>query len=95
MSARFAPGDAVRVAERWPDRHHRAPGYVKGRRGAVERLCGTFGDPESLAHGGDGSPRQPLYRVRFPARELWGARAEREGDVVEVEIYEHWLEPAP
>ena len=53
------------------------------------------GNPETLAHGGDGLPAQPLYRVRFAARALWGTRAEDEADTVEVEVYEHWLEAAP
>ena len=29
-------------------------------------LCGIYPDPESLAHGGDGTPHKPLYRVEFP-----------------------------
>lgn len=92
---RFEAGARVTVATRHPACHHRAPAYIKGRTGTVERLCGIFGNPETLAHGGDGRPPQPLYRVRFAARELWGERAERDADSVEVEIYEHWLEAAP
>jgi hypothetical protein len=90
---KFQPGDRVRVAERFPRHHHRVPTYIKGRSGTVERLCGAFGNPETLAHHGDGKPEQPLYRVRFTMDHLWGARAETGGDTVEVEIYEHWLEP--
>ena len=92
---RFAPGERVAVAARHPGCHHRVPAYAKGRTGEIERLCGVFGNPESLAHGGDGRPAQPLYRVRFRADHLWGGRAERPGDTVEIEIYQHWLEPAP
>lgn len=92
---RFAPGTRVTVATRHPACHHRVPAYIKGHAGTVERLCGVFGNPETLAHGGDGLPAQPLYRVRFAARALWGARAERDADTVEVEVYEHWLEAAP
>lgn len=94
MSARFAPGDRVAVADRTPPCHHRAPGYIKGHVGVVERVCGSFRNPETLAHGGDGLPPRPLYRVRFTAADLWGPRAERAGDTVEVEVYEHWLEQA-
>ena len=94
-TARFAAGDRVRVATRHPACHHRVPAYIKGRAGSVERLCGVFGNPETLAHGGDGQPAQPLYRVRFTARELWGGRAESGSDHIEVEVYEHWLEAAP
>ena len=96
MSApRFATGARVTVATRHPRCHHRVPAYVKGHSGTVERLCGVFGNPETLAHGGDGQPARPLYRVRFDARDLFGARSEREGDTVDLELYEHWLEAAP
>lgn len=95
MTARFAPGDRVAVADRTPPHHHRAPAYIKGRTGTVERVCGSFRNPETLAYGGDGLPLRPLYRVRFAAEQLWGARAERPGDTVDVEVYEHWLEAAP
>jgi hypothetical protein len=40
--------------------------------------------------------RQPLYRVRFRQGDLWGTtEAPAEQDSVDVEIYQHWLEPAP
>jgi hypothetical protein len=91
---KFQPGDQVVVAERLPRHHHRVPTYVKGRRGVVERLCGVFGNPETLAHQGDGKPEQPLYRVRFTMDHLWAARAETADDTIEVELYQHWLEAA-
>ncbi|MBC6439007.1 MAG: nitrile hydratase subunit beta [Rhodospirillales bacterium] len=91
---RFAPGDRVTVVRRYPRHHHRAPDYIKGRTGVVERICGTFGNPETLGHGGDGKPDQPLYRVRFTMGHLWGTRAEVAADTVEVEVYENWLEQA-
>eukprot|EP01047_Picozoa_sp_COSAG01_P006282 COSAG01_NODE_227_length_21107_cov_85.615099_12_plen_200_part_00 len=40
--------------------------------------------------------RQPLYRVRFRQGDLWGTtEAPVVQDSVDVEIYQHWLEPAP
>jgi nitrile hydratase len=94
MTARFAPGDAVAVRLAFPAGHIRTPVYVRGHRGIVERLCGSFRNPESLAYRGDGLPEQPLYRVRFRQRELWPDYAGAASDHVEVEIYENWLEPA-
>ena len=91
---RFEPGERVSVARRYPHHHHRAPDYIKGRTGVIERLCGTFGNPETLAHHGDGKPAQPLYRVRFTMDHLWAARAETADDTIEVELYQHWLEAA-
>ena len=76
------------------DTHHRTPGYVKGRRGRVQALCGVFPDPESRAYGGSGLPERALYRVEFDQGELWGERYNGpEGDSLLVDIFEQWLEP--
>jgi nitrile hydratase subunit beta len=93
MSFRFRPGDAVRVRVAYPHSHCRTPFYCRGKQGVVERLCGQHRNPQELAYGADGLPKLPLYRVRFPMAELWGAGASAT-DVVEIEIYEPWLEPA-
>jgi hypothetical protein len=61
------------------------PGYVKGRRGRIERAHGRFLDPETRAYGGDGLPEQELYLVSF---DLPG------GDRVLADVFEHWLEAA-
>ena len=92
MSARFAPGDPVRVRELEVRGHVRTPRYVRGKHGIVERLCGAFRNPEELAYGRRDGPVLPLYRVRFAQRELWPDYAGAAGDSVDVEIYEHWLE---
>lgn len=95
MTAGFAPGDRVRVQDRHPAGHVRTPYYCRGRTGVVERICGEFRNPERLAYGDDGLPERPLYRVRFRQRHLWPDYAGRDDDVVEIEIYQHWLDPAP
>jgi Nitrile hydratase beta subunit, C-terminal len=92
VEARFRPGDRVRVMKADPLGHVRTPYYIRGCRGTVERLCGAFPNPEELAQQRDGLPAQPLYRVRFPQRELWPDYRGRDDDVVEVEIFQHWLE---
>ena len=92
-AARFAPGEAVRGRRAAPPGHVRTPWYLRGRTGRVERICGAFANPEELAYGRDGRPGRTLYRVRFAMAELWGAEA-REGDALDAEIFEHWLEPA-
>ncbi len=95
MSARFAPGDEVRVLTGDPPHHTRTPSYLKGRTGAVTRRVGTFRNPETLAYGGDGLPRQHLYRVRFSQASLWPAYAGPAQDTLDTELYENWLEVAP
>jgi nitrile hydratase len=93
-SARFAPGSRVAVRGSASPGHIRTPAYVRGRQGVVERVCGPFANPEELAYGRDGLPARPLYRVRFRQRDLWPGYHGSPSDCVEVEIYEHWLEPA-
>jgi nitrile hydratase len=94
MSGRFAPGARVRVRRAYPPGHLRTPYYIRGRTGVVERLCGAFRNPEELAFGRNGEPAQPLYRVRFAQREVWPDYAGESDDTLDVELYEHWLEPA-
>jgi hypothetical protein len=78
----FAVGDRVRVSDRVHEGHHRTPGYVKGRRGRIERIHGSFTNPETRAYGSDGLPEVVLYQVAF---ELEPARTY-------VDVFEHWLE---
>lgn len=91
--ARFRPGDAVHVRVAYPPGHLRTPHYIRGKTGEIERLCGEFATPEELAFGRDGLPRRPLYRVRFRQGDIWPDYEGSEGDTVDIEIYEHWLEP--
>jgi nitrile hydratase len=94
MSARFKTGDRVAVRRAEPIGHIRTPYFVRGKFGAIERLCGEFANPEELAFGRSGLPKLPLYRVRFLQTELWPDYRGRVSDTVDVEIYEHWLEAA-
>ena len=90
---RFRPGDRVTVRRADPPGHIRAPSYIRGKPGVIERLCGMFGNPEELAYNRTGAPL-PLYRVRFAQHVVWPDYRGGAGDSVDVEIYEHWLEPA-
>jgi hypothetical protein len=94
MNPRFKPGDAVTVRRAYPPGHLRTPHYIRGKAGVVERLCGSFANPEELAYGRNGLPALPLYRVRFAQRQVWPDYAGGTGDSIDIEIYEHWLEPA-
>jgi nitrile hydratase len=91
-TARFRPGDRVRVRAAYPPGHVRTPYYCRGHAGEIERLCGAFANPEELAYNRPGLPAQPLYRVRFAATALWPGYREDPADVVEIELYQHWLE---
>jgi nitrile hydratase len=90
---RFSVGDRVRVKRLNPPGHRRTPYYIRGKSGMIERICGTFPNPEELAYGFDGEPAKVLYRVRFAQKHVWPDYAGPECDIIELEIYEHWLEP--
>lgn len=92
--AQFRPGDRVRVIKVYPLGHVRTPFYIRGMTGTIERCCGAFPNPEELAQMRDGLPAQPLYRVRFSQKDVWPDYRGSPKDVLEVEIYQHWLEPA-
>ena len=103
---RFNVGDCVRVKPAHdhgaqpqglrphPPGHRRTPAYIRGKKGEIERVCCRFPNPEELAYGFDGEPRRVLYRVRFRQRDVWPAYEAASEDLIELEIYEHWLEPA-
>ena len=91
---RYGPGDRVRVRDETPPVHHRTPWFVKGKTGRVAVVCGVFRNPESLAHGGDGLPRQALYRVEFAQSDVWSDYAGQSSDTITVDLYDHWLERA-
>ena len=44
--------------------------------------------------GFDGLPKRPLYRVRIRQTDIWPDYKGSDKDVLELEIYEHWLEKA-
>ena len=67
--------------------------YPKGHIGVVERVCGMHGEPEKFIRG-NGKPAQRLYRVSIPQMDLWNSYSGHKGDILEIEVFEHWLEPA-
>ena len=89
---KFQARDRVRVRVGSPPGHFRTPAYIQGKTGRVVALCGVFPNPESLAHGGTGLPKQPLYRVEFDQTQVWSRYAGPPNDKVLVDLYEHWLE---
>ena len=83
--------ERVRVKALTPPGHVRAPWYLRGKMGVIERPLGTFRNPEQLAYGLP-AEEKPLYRVRFSMRDIWGDAAENPDDTLDAEIYAHWLE---
>ena len=87
----IADGVRVQVKSKLVQTHTRVPAYIQGKTGIVERCCGLFRNPETLAYGKDGLPKEFLYRVRFFQSELWPSYEGNSSDTTDVEIYQHWL----
>ncbi|MDT5246420.1 MAG: nitrile hydratase subunit beta [Mycobacterium sp.] len=87
---RYSVGDEVRVRAWHPPGHTRAPRYAQGKRGTIARFDGAHAIDDIAAHGG-GSVADPLYSVRFTARELWG-EAGTDDDVIHIDLFERYLE---
>lgn len=88
---RFAPGQAVLTREMHPHGHTRLPRYARGKHGVIHRCHGIHVFPDTHAHG-QGEQPQPLYSVRFDARELWGESAEP-NQTVHIDLWESYLLP--
>ena len=89
---RFAVGERVRVKDTMKSTHTRAPRYCRGRVGTIHAVHGGFVFPDSSAAGLGDKP-QPLYAVRFAARDLWGEEASAR-DAVFVDLWDDYLVPA-
>jgi nitrile hydratase len=88
----FEVGDRVRARNVEIRGHTRLVRYVRGKIGVIVRRHGTHAFPDTAAHDQGENP-QPLYGVRFEARELWGDNVERK-DCVHIDLWEDYLEPA-
>jgi hypothetical protein len=88
VAERFGPGDRVLASCIDPPHHTRLPRYARGAVGTVVEGQGRFPLPDRRARGLAAEP-EPVYAVRFAARELFG-----EGDhTVTVDLWESYLRP--
>lgn len=88
---RFSEGQKVMARNLNPTTHTRLPRYVRGKTGTVLKHLGSFGFPDTRAHG-LGEHVQHAYSVRFESRELWGPQG-RAGDAVMLDMFDSYLEP--
>ena len=92
VKAAFKIGQRVRSRNINPEGHTRSPRYTRGKVGVVVRNNGAFALQDTDTKGiWLGGRAQPVYTVRFVARELWGAQASPH-DVVHVDLWEDYLE---
>ena len=89
----FALGTRIRARNIEITGHTRLARYVRGKVGVVTAHHGCHVFPDTYAHD-QGEHPQPLYTVRFEARELWGDNVSRR-DCVYIDLWEFYLEPLP
>jgi nitrile hydratase len=92
---RFGIGDRVRVRNRHPRGHTRAPRYTRGRSGIIARHHGAHVFPD--LHAAGRREARHLYSVRFEHAELWGdddRDGRAAGGAVYVDLWQPYLEPA-
>jgi len=94
VAAKFAPEQRVRIRADDPPGYLRTPYYCRGKVGTIERVLPAIVNSEESAYGRGGGPKKVLYRVRFAIHDLWPDYAGPKHDSVEIEIFEHWIEPA-
>ena len=92
MGTQYKPGDAVIVRNDTPNGHCRTPLYLRGCRGEVVSILGTFPNPEKIAYYQPGEPRI-LYEVKFAPADVWQGYKGAAKDSIVADIYDHWLEP--
>ncbi|MDB4127878.1 nitrile hydratase subunit beta [Hyphomicrobiales bacterium] len=90
----FDKDSGIRVAKRSSEGHCRTPAYIRGKIGVIERYCGNFPNPEQIAICHPKPDVIPLYRCRFYQKDIWPHYSGNDCDTLELEIFEHWLEPA-
>lgn len=90
--ATFKQGDNVKIATRFPLGHYRVPTYVRGKNGTIVKNLGRYINPEEEAFGKNAGSKLWYYMVSFPQKDLWPEYGGKDSDVLEIEIFENWLE---
>lgn len=93
MAVKYSPGMRVKVREDYPNGHFRTPVYVRGKIGTVTKALGAWTNPELAAYSLKG-PKKEHYEVRFRQVDLWPDYSGAERDTVDIDLMEHWLDPA-
>ena len=88
----FRIGDVIRTRNIHPVTHTRLPRYARDKHGVIIAFHGAhvFPDTNALFQGENA---QPLYTVKFQARDLWGEAANPR-DTVCIDLWEDYLAAA-
>jgi len=87
----YSIGQKARVLNNHPGGHTRAPRYVRGKIGIVERDHGVFVFADENSKGQNHRVPQHIYSVKFSAQELWGDKG-LNNDCVLIDLWDGHLE---
>lgn len=90
--AKYKVGDEVTVSIRYPIGHYRVPFYLRGKKVTIIRILGRYINPEEEAFGRNAGSKLWCYMVCLRQKELWPAYSGDDADILEVEVFEPWLE---
>lgn len=92
--AAFAVGDRVKVRELPAMFYTRTPEYVRGAEGVIAEVAYESPAPEDETWCREDVKPEWFYVVRFKQSELWDNYFGPEGDTLQTEIPERWLQTA-
>lgn len=90
--AKYKVGSIVNVSVRYPIGHYRVPMYLRGKQVKIVRLLGLYINPEEEGFGRNAGNKLWCYMISIPQKELWPAYSGRDSDILEIEVFEPWLE---
>ena len=92
-AAIFEPGEAVRIAQRFPIGHYRVPRYIRGKLGVIEAVIEPRAvNNEEEGFGRNAGSKRHYYRVSLAMADLWRDYPGSFRDQLKIEVYETWLE---
>ncbi|RYJ44210.1 SH3-like domain-containing protein [Flavobacterium beibuense] len=91
--ALFKEGEKAKIAEKFPIGHYRVPMYVRGKTVLIVKNLGRHINPELEAFGKNAGDEEWYYQVTIPQKELWPDYEGKDDDLLEIEVFEPWLDP--
>jgi len=85
-------GKKVRVSLKFPIGHYRVPTYIRGKEVRIEKNLGRYINPEEEAFGKNAGSKLWYYLVSIPQKQLWKDYNGADEDLLEIEVFEPWLE---
>ncbi|MEM7346238.1 MAG: nitrile hydratase subunit beta [Chloroflexota bacterium] len=87
---KFKVGDIVRAKNMHPVGHTRLPRYCRGKQGIVDFVY-DYWRVDDTQPPDEEHAIEPLYRIKFEARELWGNEAEA-NQLLYIDMFESYLD---